>query len=67
MVVANGDARSVPLGPVGHGMRHRPRHLGDRRRVSDKQADRHDERDDEERVLDGGLSPRHALTVRRHV
>jgi len=53
--------------PVGHGVRHRPRHLRDGRREADEQADRYDERDGEERVLDRGLSPRHALTVRRQV
>jgi hypothetical protein len=65
--VLNGRVRAVARRPVGDGMRHRPRHLGHRRRVADEQTHRHDERDGEEHVLDGGLSPRHALTVRRQV
>ena len=63
----NGHVRAVARRPVGHGVRHRPRHLGDRRRVADEHADRHDKRDGKECVLDCGLSPRHALTLRAHV
>jgi lactoylglutathione lyase len=48
-------------------MCHRPRHLRDRSREADEQADRHDERHGEERVLDGGLSSRHAETLRHNV
>ena len=64
--VRNGDMRAVARRPVGHGVRHRPRHFRDGRRVADEHADRHDQRDDQERVFHGGLSPRHARTVRRH-
>jgi len=46
-------------------MRDRPRDVRDGRREADEQADGDDERHDEEGVLDGGLSSRHADTLRR--